>query len=132
MKKRDELSEAIGKAREFGDISENAEYDSAKEAQAMNELKIAELQEKLSRAEILDQSRLPEGKVVIGKTVLFEDVSDGFEEEYRIVSELEADPSNGSISIRFTLCNALYLFFFIGSRYLRSVFYYGWLSYLFC
>lgn len=107
IEKRDELSAAIGRAREFGDISENAEYDSAKEAQGMNEKKIHDLQEKLSRVEILDPSRLPEGKVLIGKTVLLEDVSDGFEEEYTLVSELEADPSDGTISINSPVAQGL-------------------------
>ncbi len=105
--KRDEISKAIGIAREFGDISENAEYDSAKEEQGMNEKKIAELEEKLSRAQILDQSRLPEGKVVIGTTVVLEDLDDGFEMEYKLVSELEANPSEGTISIKSPVAQGL-------------------------
>ena len=105
--RRGEISKAIGVAREFGDISENAEYDSAKEEQAFNEKKIAELEDKLARAQILDTSKLPEGKVVIGTTVLLEDMEDGFEMEYTIVSELEADPSSGTISIKSPVAQGL-------------------------
>jgi len=97
--KRRELSKAVGEARAHGDISENAEYDAAKEAQALNERRIAELGEKLSRARILDHENIPNDEVLIGATVRLKDLSTEEELEYTLVSELEADYAQGKISI---------------------------------
>jgi len=67
--RRRELSKEIGEARAHGDISENAEYAAAKEAQGFNEKKIAELEEKLSNAQILDDTNMPKDEALIGATV---------------------------------------------------------------
>jgi len=97
--RRRELSKAIGVAREHGDISENAEYDAAKEAQGLNEKKIAELEEKLSMAQILDDSKIPKDEALLGATVTLKDTETGETFEYTLVSELEGDISQGKISV---------------------------------
>lgn len=97
--RRRELSKAVGEARAHGDISENAEYDAAKEAQALNEKRIAELEEKLSRVRIIDEEDIPKDKVRIGVTVRLKDLSTEEELEYTLVSEIEANYSEGKISI---------------------------------
>ena len=97
--KRRQLSEAVRKARAHGDISENAEYDAAKEAQALNERKITELENKLSCARILDNESIPKDEVLIGAKVKLYDLDSRQELEYMFVSELEADYSQGKISI---------------------------------
>ena len=89
--RRRELSEEIGRARELGDISENAEYDAAKDAQGLNEKRIAELEGQLSRAQILDDSRMAKDEALLGATVRLKDVDSGEEIEYMLVAELEAD-----------------------------------------
>ncbi|MDD5255714.1 MAG: transcription elongation factor GreA [Candidatus Omnitrophica bacterium] len=96
--KRRELARAVGEARSHGDISENAEYDAAKDAQGLNEKRIAELEQKLSRARILDDD-IPTDMVLIGATVKLQDVDSGEEMEYTLVSELEADYSQNKISV---------------------------------
>jgi transcription elongation factor GreA len=97
--KRRELSKAIGAARAHGDISENAEYDAAKEAQGLNEKKIAELEQKLASAQIIDEDNMSKDEVLIGATVKLKDLKSGGEITYTIVSEEEADFSQGKISI---------------------------------
>ncbi|MFQ5681168.1 MAG: transcription elongation factor GreA [Candidatus Omnitrophota bacterium] len=97
--RRREISKAIGEAREQGDISENAEYDAAKEAQALNEAKIAELEDKLARARILDDENIPKDEVLIGARVKLKDLDTDEELEYMLVSEVEADFSAGKISV---------------------------------
>lgn len=97
--KRRELSKAVGEARAHGDITENAEYDAAKDAQALNEKKIAELEDKLSRARILDDENIPDGEVLIGATVRLKDLTSQEELEYTLVSEMEANYAEGKISI---------------------------------
>ncbi|MCQ9207416.1 MAG: transcription elongation factor GreA [Omnitrophica bacterium] len=97
--RRRELSKAIEKAREHGDISENAEYDAAKDAQGFNEKKIAELEEKLSMAQILDDSKIPKDEALIGATITLKDTETGETLEYTLVSELEGDISQGKISV---------------------------------
>ena len=97
--RRRELSKAIGEARSHGDISENAEYDAAKDAQGLNEKKIAELEGKLSGAQILDDASIPKGVALIGATVKLKDVNSGEEVEYTLVSEPEANYAQGKISI---------------------------------
>ncbi|PIP18673.1 MAG: transcription elongation factor GreA [Candidatus Omnitrophica bacterium CG08_land_8_20_14_0_20_41_16] len=96
--KRRQFSKAIGEARGHGDISENAEYDAAKEAQGLNEKKIAELEEKLASAKILD-ANIPADEVLIGATVRLKDLTNQEELEYMLVSEMEADYESGKISI---------------------------------
>ncbi len=97
--KRRALSKAIGEARAHGDISENAEYDAAKDAQGMNEKKIAELETKLASAQIIDNSEMSKDEVLIGATVKLKDLESKEEFEYTIVAEEEADYSQNKISI---------------------------------
>ncbi len=97
--RRRELSKEIGKARAHGDISENAEYDAAKEAQGLNERKIAELENKLSYARIFDNENISKDEVRIGATVMLEDLDSGEELKYTLVSEIEADYDHGKISV---------------------------------
>lgn len=105
--KRRELSKAISEARSHGDITENAEYDSAKEAQGMNEKKIAELEGKLANGEILDDKEIASDEVLIGATVRLKDLGTGEELEYTIVAEEEADYSQGKISIASPVASGL-------------------------
>ena len=96
--RRREFSKAIAEARAHGDISENAEYDAAKEAQGLNEKRIAALEATLSHAQILDERNLPKDEVVIGAMVKLKDLDSGEELEYTLVSEAEADFSQNKIS----------------------------------
>ena len=96
--KRRQLSKAVGEARSHGDISENAEYDAAKDAQAHNEKQIMDLEEKLSRVRILDKN-IPSDEVLIGATVKLKDMDTDEELEYTLVSELEADYNQNKISV---------------------------------
>jgi len=97
--RRRELSKEIGEARAHGDISENAEYTAAKEAQGLNEKKIAELEEKLSNAQILDDTNMPKDEALIGAVVKLKDLDSKEKLQYMLVSELEADFSQGKISV---------------------------------
>jgi len=106
-KKRRQLSEEIGKARALGDISENAEYDAAKEAQGLNEKKVSEIEDKLARAQIIDESRMSSDEVLIGATVKIKDAETAEEETYVIVSEAEADFASGRISVTSPVGKAL-------------------------
>lgn len=95
--KRKEIKEAIKVARGYGDLSENSEYDEAKDAQAQNEQRIAEIEETLKHVEIIDETSSKDG-VSVGSTVKVYDVE--FEEEvvYKIVGSTEADPAQSKIS----------------------------------
>ncbi|MDD4900243.1 MAG: transcription elongation factor GreA [Candidatus Omnitrophica bacterium] len=97
--KRRELSKAVGEARAHGDISENAEYDAAKDAQGMNEKRIAELEIKLSRARIIENEKMSVDEVLIGAKVLLKDQDTDEELEYILVSEEEADYEQNKISV---------------------------------
>ncbi len=97
---RREVAEAIAEAREKGDLSENAEYDAAKDAQGMLELKISELEETLSNARVIDKSELDSSKVVILSTVTIKNTKSGKEMKYQLVSESEADLKNNRISVK--------------------------------
>lgn len=97
--KRRQLSKAIGEARAHGDISENAEYDAAKEAQGLNEKKISELETKLASAQILDDENISKDEVLIGATVKLKDLDSGEDLEYTLVAEEEADYSQNKISV---------------------------------
>ena len=96
--KRRALSKAVGEARSQGDISENAEYDAAKDAQAHNEKEIMELEDKLSRVRILDKN-IPKDQVLIGAKVKLLDMDTQEELEYTLVSDLEADYNQAKISV---------------------------------
>lgn len=105
--KRREISKAIGEARAHGDLSENAEYTYAKEAQGMNEKKIAELQDKLSRAKLIDESAMAKDEILIGAIVKLKDLDSGEELKYTLVSEEEADFANNKISVTSPVGEAL-------------------------
>jgi len=98
-KRRRELAKEVGEARSHGDISENAEYDAAKEAQGLNEKQIAELEEKLSRARIIDDTAMEKDKAYVGAILKLKDLSSNEQIEYVLVSEMEADFAQGKISI---------------------------------
>jgi transcription elongation factor GreA len=104
---RPATSEAIRRAREHGDISENAEYDAAKEKQAMIEARIRLIEDKLARAEVVDASGQPPDKVRFGTTVVLEDLVTGDEITYRIVGEDEADVTRGLLSVTSPVARAL-------------------------
>ncbi len=89
--KRPEISRAIAEARDKGDLSENAEYDAAKEAQGMLEMKIAQLKDLVANARILDESKLNKEEVQILNRVKIKNVANGAEMEYTIVADSEAN-----------------------------------------
>lgn len=105
--KRKKLSRAIGEARAHGDISENAEYDAAKDAQGMNEKHIAELEYKLARARIIENENISNDEVLIGATVTLKDIDSDEVLEYMLVSEAEADYAQGKISVTSPVGTAL-------------------------
>jgi len=92
--RRKEVAEKLQKARELGDVSENAAYDAARDEQAFVEGRISELDSTLKRVEVVEESKA--GKVAVGSTVRVH--LDGEEQEFRIVSAVEADPTAGKIS----------------------------------
>ena len=105
---RPNIIQAIAEARAQGDLSENAEYESAKERQSFIEGRIAELEGKLSNLQIIDPKTLnAEGRVVFGATVRFEDLDSGDAKTYQIVGEDEADIKGGKISVGSPIARAL-------------------------
>jgi len=104
---RPKISREIGIARDHGDLKENAEYHAAKERQGMIEARIKDIEDKLSRAEIIDPSRLSGTKVRFGATVGLLNIDTEEEVTYRIVGAEEADLSHGTISISAPLARAL-------------------------
>ena len=106
--RRAEITEEIAVARSFGDLSENAEYDAAKERQAFIEGRIAELEGKLSSAQIIDPTTLnTNGKIVFAATVTIEDLETGDRVTYQIVGNDEADLKEFKISITSPMARAL-------------------------
>ena len=105
---RPSISAQIAEARDKGDLSENAEYDAAKERQGFIEGRIAELESKLSTAQIIDVSQLErDGRVVFGTTVEVVDIESDKKSVYQIVGEDEADLKEGKISISSPIARAL-------------------------
>ena len=96
--KRREVAERIKEAREFGDITENAEYDDAKNEQAMLEARIAQLQERLRMATVVDPSDLSSDVVQVGSVVHVKDESTGKSQKYTIVGSAEAKPDEHKLS----------------------------------
>lgn len=96
--KRVEVTQAIGIAREYGDLKENAEYDSAKEAQAVLEAEILDIETKLRDCEIIDKKKIDTTKVSIGCFVKVFDKEFNEEVEYKIVGSTESNPLKGFIS----------------------------------
>jgi len=104
---RPRIIQAIAEARAHGDLSENAEYHSAKDAQGMNEAKVADLEDKLGRADIVDTTKLSGNSVKFGATVNLVDEDTDEEATYKVVGDLEADVKNGKVSISSPLARAL-------------------------
>lgn len=92
-------SKAIGEARDKGDLSENAEYDAAKEAQGLLELKISKLEETLSQARLIDESQLDTSKILVLSKVEIKNELNGATMNYQLVAESEADLKSGKISV---------------------------------
>ena len=96
---RPRASQAIADARDKGDLSENAEYDAAKEAQGLLEMKIAKLEELVANARIIDESQLDVSKVLVLSTVKLKNLANKMEITYTLVAESEADLKAGKISV---------------------------------
>ena len=104
---RPRIINSIAEARAHGDLSENAEYHAAKEEQSHNETKIMELEDTLSRAEVIDPSLLSGDEIKFSATVLIVDEETDVESQYKIVGEVEADFKSGKISIQSPLARSL-------------------------
>ena len=104
---RPRIIQQITDARTHGDLSENAEYHAAKEAQSLNEGHIAELEDKLARAEVIDVSKLSGDTITFGATVTLIDEDTEKKSVWQIVGELEADAKKGKISVTSPLARAL-------------------------
>jgi transcription elongation factor GreA len=107
QEERPRIIQMISEARAHGDLSENAEYHAAKESQSLNEGRIAELEDKLSRAEVIDVSKLSGSTVKFGATVTVVDEDTEEEKRYQIVGEAEADVKSGRVSITSPIARAL-------------------------
>jgi transcription elongation factor GreA len=104
---RPKIVKEIAEARSHGDLSENAEYHAAKEKQSHLEGRIAQIENSIAMAEVIDISRLSGDRVVFGATVKLSGTSGGDEVNYRIVGELEADLKQGKISVTSPIARAL-------------------------
>jgi len=104
---RPRIIQAIAEARALGDLSENAEYHAAKEAQSLNEGRILELESLISRAEIIDVSKLSGTRIMFGATVKLVDEDTEEEKTYQIVGEPEADVRSGRVSVQSPIARAL-------------------------
>ena len=96
---RPKASQAIAEARDKGDLSENAEYDAAKEAQGLLEMRIAKMEELVANARLIDESQLDLSKVLVLSTVKIKNQANGMEMKYTLVAESEADLKTGKISV---------------------------------
>ena len=104
---RKKISEAIADARDKGDLSENAEYDAAKEAQGLLELKISKLQDLVSKARVIDESKMDKSKVLILSTVKVKNLKNNMVMTYTLVPEKEADFKSGKISVNSPIAKGL-------------------------
>ncbi len=104
---RPRISQEIADARDKGDLSENAEYDAAKEAQGLLELKISQLEEKIRNSRVIDESKLDFSSVQILSKVKIKNLKNNATMEYSIVSETEADLKQGKISIETPIARGL-------------------------
>lgn len=104
---RARIAQAIAEARDKGDLSENAEYDAAKEAQGLHEAKIAKLEEVLASARLIDESKLDTSKVLALSYVRIKNKKNGAEMKYQLVSETEADFKSGKISVKSPIAQGL-------------------------
>ncbi len=96
---RPKASQDIAEARDKGDLSENAEYDAAKEAQGMLEMRISKMEEVYSNARLIDESQLDTSKVLVLSSVKIKNQTNGMEMKYTLVAESEADLKTGKISV---------------------------------
>lgn len=106
-KERPSISKQIAEARDKGDLSENAEYDAAKEAQGLLELKISKMETTLSNARIVDESQLDTSKVLILSKVTIKNVKTGQKMSYTLVPENEADLKSGKLSVSSPIAKGL-------------------------
>nr|WP_319513730.1 transcription elongation factor GreA [uncultured Cohaesibacter sp.] len=104
---RPRIIAAISEARAHGDLSENAEYHAAKEQQSLNEGRISELEDKLSRAEVIDVTKMSGDTIKFGATVTMVDEDTDEEKTYQIVGDVEADLKKGKISLSSPIARAL-------------------------
>ena len=104
---RSAIAKAIAEARDKGDLSENAEYDAAKEAQGLHEAKIAKLENTLASARVIDESKLDSSKVLALSIVKLKNVKSGSVMTYQLVSETEADLKAGKISVKSPIAQGL-------------------------
>ena len=104
---RPSISQQIAEARDKGDLSENAEYDAAKEAQGLLELKISKLETLLANSRVVDESELDTSKVLILSKVRIKNIANGAEMEYTIVSEKEANMQEKRISVESPIAKGL-------------------------
>jgi transcription elongation factor GreA len=107
VEERPRIIQQIAEARDHGDLSENAEYHAAKDAQGLNEAKVAELEDKIARAEIIDPATLSGSTVKFGATVTLEDEESGDKVKYKIVGDDEANVRDGKLSISSPIARAL-------------------------
>ncbi|MEM7300725.1 MAG: transcription elongation factor GreA [Pseudomonadota bacterium] len=107
QEERPRIVEAIAEARAHGDLSENAEYHAAKEQQSLNEGRIAELEDYIGRAEIIDISKIAGDTIKFGATVTLIDEETEEEKHYQIVGDPEADVASGKVSISSPISRAL-------------------------
>ena len=104
---RSQIAKAIAEARDKGDLSENAEYDAAKEAQGLHEARIAKLGEALASARLIDESKLDGSKVLALSIVKIKNIKNGAAMTYQLVSESEADLKSGKISVKSPIAKGL-------------------------
>jgi transcription elongation factor GreA len=104
---RSAISKAIAEARDKGDLSENAEYDAAKEAQGLHEAKISKMENTLSTARLIDESKLDLSKVLALSIVKIKNVKNGATMTYQLVAESEADLKTGKISVKSPIAQGL-------------------------
>jgi transcription elongation factor GreA len=104
---RQSITKAIAEARDKGDLSENAEYDAAKEAQGLHEAKISKLQNTLSTARLIDESKLDTSKVLALSIVKIKNIKNGATMSYQLVAESEADLKTGKISVKSPIAQGL-------------------------
>ncbi|MAW89301.1 MAG: transcription elongation factor GreA [Phyllobacteriaceae bacterium] len=107
QEERPRIIDAIAEARAHGDLSENAEYHAAKEAQSLNEGRVGELEDLVARAEVIDVAKLGGSTIKFGATVLLVDEDTEEEKTYQIVGDQEADVKEGRISISSPIARAL-------------------------
>ncbi|MDN5349014.1 MAG: transcription elongation factor GreA [Bacteroidales bacterium] len=107
LKERPKISQMIAEARDKGDLSENAEYDAAKEAQGMLELKISRLQQLIMNARVIDESKMDTTKVLLFSKVKIKNLKNGATMNYMLVPEKEADLKSGKISVNSPIAKGL-------------------------